>query len=83
MAGGIGDFSVNAGRPGTSDGAGAAPSAKPIRIPGGIPQGARTHFILLSAEDGSPQEPIRFHNGLLDDLKSRLSLTIRVPMTSK
>lgn len=83
MAGGIGDFSVSAGKPGTSDGAGAAasaPSSRTIRIPGGIPQGARTHFILLGAGEGAAQEPIRFHNGLLDDLKTRFSLTTRVPL---
>lgn len=78
MAGGIGDFSVNAGKPGTSERAGAAPSEKPIRIPGGIPQGARTHFILLAA--GAGTTPIRFHNGQLDDMKTRLSLTTMVPL---
>lgn len=80
VAGGIGDFSVSAGRPGTSDGALASTEERAIRIPGALPPGARTHFILLASGEVGAQGPIRFHNGQLEDLKTRLSLTTSVPL---
>lgn len=84
MAGGIGDFSVSAGRnvtPGPSDaGASAAPGSKPVSIPGSIPQGARLHYIILSGAESPQPKPLRFHNGLLDGLKGDLRLTVQVPL---
>lgn len=81
MAGGIGDFSVGAGRPGGDAGtARAAGSGRTVRIPGGIPQGARLHYIVIATAGTAPGEPLRFHNGRLDDLKSRFRSTARVPL---
>lgn len=82
MAGGIGDFSVSAGKPGGD--AGAAKAAEggrtTVRIPGGIPQGARLHYIVIASAGAEPGDPLRFHNGRLDDLKTRFRLSARVPL---
>ena len=84
MAGGIGDFSVSAGREGaarrTDGGASAAAGTKPVSIPGSIPQGARLHYIILSGAESPQPTPLRFHNGFLDEIKGRLNLTVQVPL---
>lgn len=77
VAGGIGDFSVGAEKPGGD--AGAGPLSRPIRIPGGIPPGARLHYAVIAAAGGA-EAPLRFHNGRLDDLKSRFRAAVRVPL---
>jgi hypothetical protein len=83
VAGGIGDFSVSAGMDGTFGNSGKAshsPRAKPIAVPGGFPDGARLHYILLAGEDWRQSAPLRFHNGHLDELKTRLEVTAKVPL---
>lgn len=77
MAGGIGDFSVSAGKSVPGD---AVPSPGSVSVPGTIPYGARLHYIILTAGEGQGAEPIRFHNGLLDELKGRLQVTTLVPL---
>lgn len=77
MAGGIGDFSVSAGK---SVPGGGAPSAKSVSVPGNIPHGARLHYIILTAGEGQAADPIRFHNGLLEEIKGRLQVTTQVPL---
>lgn len=85
MTGGIGDFSVSAGKSenlGSSSGGASSgrPSPAPGAFPDRVPHGARTHYIVLLAGEGVTGEPIRFHNGLLDDLKGTLKLTAQVPL---
>lgn len=81
MTGGIGDFSVSAGRPGTDrrEAGGSGSLKGPIRVPDAIPQGARLHYILIAA--GSPDAgPLRFNNGNLEDIKGRFRATASVPL---
>jgi hypothetical protein len=85
VAGGIGDFSVSAGKPeGFQGGSASRPSGgaapAPGSVPAVIPYGARTHYIILRAGEGAQGEPIRFHNGLLDAIKGTLDLKASVPL---
>jgi len=81
VAGGMGDFGVELeGMCLAAGAAGAAGNGRPVRIPGSLPQGARLHYIVIAAAGTAPGEPLRFHNGRLDDLKSRFRLSARVPL---
>jgi hypothetical protein len=81
VAGGIGDFSVNVGKDGTFGNSGnQSPRRKSIAIPGGFPDDARLHYIVLAGEDWRQSVPIRFHNGHLEELKSRLDIAAKVPL---
>lgn len=89
MVGGIGDFSVSAGKADGITPSRPLGSARPDlgAVPDRLPQGARAHYIILTYGEGAQGGdvhaaglPIRFHNGLLDDIKGRLHLMARVPL---
>jgi hypothetical protein len=85
MTGGIGDFSVLSGKDlsglkaGTGEGQqrtqSSASSGKPRR-----PGSGNSHYIVLLKKSWEQEEPIRFHNGFLDDIRTRLKLTAKVPL---
>jgi hypothetical protein len=81
MAGGIGDFSVTAGKSQASP-SGAAPRQTGSRsmAAGPIPSDAHSHYIVFAPSAWAQSGPIRFHNGHLDELKASFRLTATVPL---
>lgn len=80
MAGGIGEFSVSAGKaPERRDAQASAPGTAP-RQAGPIPADAYSHYIILAPREWAQSGPLRFHNGHLDEIKNSFRLSAKVPL---
>lgn len=79
MTGGIGDFSVSAGKAG-SGGVDNRPGA--LSRPAGPTQSGsgNPHYIVMMKNGWEQASPLRFHNGHLDELRHGFKLTAKVPL---
>jgi hypothetical protein len=75
VAGGIGDFSVSAGKD-LSGRPQGEPGTKPARVPGR----GNSHYIILLKRGWEQESPLKFHNGYLDELRNRFRLATKVPL---
>jgi hypothetical protein len=89
MAGGIGDFSVTAGKDLSGNSGSFSErdrssirSTSPMDVsgPAYVPGSGNAHYIVIMKKSWEQAAPLKFHNGLLEDLKSRLKLVAKVPL---
>jgi hypothetical protein len=80
MSGGIGDFNVSMGQsPSGGSQNGQPRSESKPRKPRNFSEG-NPHYIVMMKKGWEQSGPLRFHNGFLDDLRTRFRLTAKVPL---
>ncbi|MDB5104646.1 MAG: hypothetical protein JWP91_2335 [Fibrobacteres bacterium] len=81
VAGGIGDFSVSAGKDLSGNRGGESQAGTQNRSAGARIAGqGNSHYIVMMKKGWEQEAPLRFHNGFLDDLRNRFRLTSKVPL---